>query len=136
MFFLTPLIFLFTTSEASSKYYFGTVCKTNETCVLNTYPIYSNIETCNLKLSFSVEVDASVDAIIQNNQYNLTLQNTSGIVFNNFNCSNNLTLIFPNTQSNVNVKVAVETDTINCWSDIKCLVLISQIFAVLFTIFC
>lgn len=127
--FIAPIATLVTLANATSTYYFTSKCTENIECNLNNYPLYSNERECKLNLEFEEPVG---EVLIQNPQYNITLFDIKSINLNNYNCSNNLTLV---TSQNTTVKAKVKSSSRVCSTDIKCLVIISQIFAVLFTIF-
>lgn len=115
--------------DAVMKYKFSNECFENKDCVLSTYPLYSTENECKLALEFKPQANV----LVKNQQYDIELVESQKVTFNDYNCTNNLTLVF---DRNTTVNALVETKTDGCITDIRCLFIISQIAAVLFSIFC
>jgi hypothetical protein len=111
------------------KYKFSGECFENKDCILSTYPLYSTENECKLVLDFKPQANV----LVKNQQYDIELVESQKVTFNDYNCTNNLTLVF---DRNTTVSTLVETQTNGCITDIRCLFIISQIAAVLFSIFC
>jgi hypothetical protein len=120
---------LLSVGDAVMKYKFSNECFENRECVLSTYPLYSTENECKLVLEFKPQANV----LVKNQQYDIELVESQKVTFNDYNCTNNLTLVF---DRNTTVNALVETETYGCITDIRCLFIISQIAAILFSIFC